>query len=247
MGSEYGDHGDFDHVRDLSVNSVVFSPEQLGIGLEREAARSAQSRTKDDAAVLSELISSMSDYLESARQRERGGVDALNDGAVGGDRVSEERAKQYVERSHFSVGKRVDVLDISYQWYTATIIDVDVMSQRAVLIQYDHFDAIWNEWIPLQKSYRVSPHRARTAVGVSTPSLRSERGGVHALVATKYGRSKHAKDLRAAFESDFESEPRGCLRAHDLWKWSQFFKVSQFLKFEVLKSEFMAPTHSLIC
>ncbi len=97
-------------------------------------------------------------------------------------------------------------MDVSYLWYSASIVDVDVLSQRAVLIEYDDFDAIWNEWIPLHKSYRVAPHRSRTAVGVSNPSLRSERGGVHALVATKYARSKQAKDLRAAFEGDAGSE-----------------------------------------
>merc|ERR1711971_1282136 len=122
------EYGHFDHHRDLSVNSVVFSPEELGIDLER-GAHSSRPRVKDDAMVLSELISSMSDYLESARQRE---MNLMDEELYG---VSDERAKQYVERSHLSVGKKVDVLDVSYQWYSATILDVDVLSQKAVLIQ----------------------------------------------------------------------------------------------------------------
>lgn len=204
---EYDDFEDDDHHRNLSVNSVVLSPEELSqitLGLERETASKHSSRPKQEAVILSELISSMSDYLDSARQREREQI--LNVDHNGSNGVSEERAKQYVERSHFSVGKKVDVLDVSYQWYPATIVDIDVLSKKAVLIQYDDFDAIWNEWIPLHKSYRIAPNKSRIQIGDDIPSLKSERGGVHALITTKFGKSKHAQDLRSAFESDMESQ-----------------------------------------
>ena len=210
--------------RNLSVASLVLTPEQLGIESSTRSPRESSMKksinlSKDDTEVLSDLISSMKSYLDKTTQQDAkngaaagaaGGATANGgDGSsdrrqtfFGGDefKINDEDAKSY--KNNYSIGKKVDVLDVSYHWYSATIIDIDVFDKKAVYIKYDEFEERWNEWVPLSKSHRISPHRSRTNVGEENPALKSDRGGCHALITTRFGKSKNALELQEAFASD---------------------------------------------
>ena len=209
--------------RNLSVASLVISPEQLRLE-PQDSTRMSNNYSngnnkkptvnKDDAEVLTDLISSMKSYLDKTREQENSAgnskVNGMNKNRsasntatfFGGDefKINDEDAKSY--KSNYSIGKKVDVLDVSYNWYSATIIDIDVFDKKAVYIKYDEFEDRWNEWIPLSKSHRISPHRSRTNVGEMNPALKSDRGGCHALITTKFGKSRNALELQEAFSSD---------------------------------------------
>eukprot|EP01084_Bolivina_argentea_P220570 373792_1 len=96
--------------------------------------------------------------------------------------------------SNYGIGNQIDVLDSSYHWYSAKIIDIDVFTKKALLVNYKGFDDKWNEWIPLKKQFRISPH------GMKSLGNGKTEGGQHALIATGYGRSGLAKHLRFALD-----------------------------------------------
>ena len=159
-------HGN--HERDLSVNSLVMSPEQLALERTQEMERESKHKhghskaatvNRGDAEVLTDLISSMRDYLDKTRERELTKTADADDKDKDKNeefKINDEDAKQY--KSNFSVGKKVDVLDVSYNWYPATIIDIDVFDKKAVFIKYDDFEDMWNEWVPLRYAINGCVH-----------------------------------------------------------------------------------------
>eukprot|EP01083_Nonionella_stella_P110009 321556_1 len=97
----------------------------------------------------------------------------------------------------YRIGTSLDVIDASYHWYSAKIVDIDVLHRKALQVHYDGFDDKWNsnEWIPLTKTqFRTALHKSKSQ------GNGKEEGGVHALIATRYGRSRVAGDLRLAFD-----------------------------------------------
>ena len=98
--------------------------------------------------------------------------------------------------SEYSVGKKIDVLDSSYHWYSAQIVDIDVFHKKAFKVHYDGFDDKWNEWIPFKKQFLTAPHKSKSL------GYGRMEGGQHVLIATSYGRSKYAKALRSAMQKD---------------------------------------------
>jgi len=187
-----------DRDRNLSVGSLMISPEQLAID-SRDKKYSMSVVSKDEADTLTDLISSMQSYLDKARDLDAQKADSKEDKKQT-KQVSAEEAKHL--QGDFSVGKRVDVMDVSYVWYTATIIDIDVFDKLAVFVKYDNFEERWNEWIMLSHQYRIAPFGSRTGIGESIPALKNEHGGCHALVTTKYGKSQMAVELQEAFASE---------------------------------------------
>eukprot|EP01083_Nonionella_stella_P033050 90483_1 len=70
------------------------------------------------------------------------------------------------------------------------------------ILIYDAFEENWNEWIPLKGAWRIAPAKSQIVVASNNTMLRGENGGIHCLIATKYGRSKAARDLQDVFSSD---------------------------------------------
>ena len=211
--------------RNLSIASLVLTPDQLAIEPSEtsigphsssnhsnnvslsSAVNKKLGPVKDDQEVLTDLILSMRSYLDKTRQQEPAQKGNDQDGDrrptfFGGDefKINDEDAKSY--KNNFSIGKKVDVLDVSYTWFSATIIDIDVFDKKAVYVSYDNFEDRWNEWVPLNKSHRISPHNTRISIGNINPALKTDQGGIHALLATKFGRSKMALELQEAFASE---------------------------------------------
>lgn len=102
--------------------------------------------------------------------------------------------KQISTNNNFTVGKKIDILDVSYHWYSSTILDIDIFQRKSIRVKYDGFQERWNEWIPFVSSFRISQHKTRS-LGHGKAD-----GGVHVLIATKYGKSLKGKQLRAAVD-----------------------------------------------
>jgi len=99
--------------------------------------------------------------------------------------------------STFSVGKYIDYLDSTYHWLAARVVDIDVVQQKALKVSYAGSAAKCEEWVSFKKClWRTAQHKTK-----SLGHGQSERG-VHALMATKFSRSREAKELRAAMDKD---------------------------------------------
>eukprot|EP01083_Nonionella_stella_P175106 608842_1 len=176
----------------------------LGFDLSFASGQLASQRRQSTTSNLGDLISTMRSYLEKANNEEEEEEAPITPivispppAAVSLKREDEVAAAKQAQ--HFNIGKQVDVLDVSYVWYAATIVDIDVFERKAVYIKYDAFEENWNEWIPLKGAWRIAPAKSRIDV---VCTLRGENDGIHCLIATKYGRSKAARDLQDVFSSD---------------------------------------------
>jgi len=97
----------------------------------------------------------------------------------------------------YSVGAKIDVLDPSFFWYSAEIIDIDFFERRGIKISYDGFSTKWNEWVSIDDKYRICKHKERSLGYGKT------QGGVFSILTTQfYKKDEDAKDLRQYFESD---------------------------------------------
>ena len=73
----------------------------------------------------------------------------------------------------YEIGKKLDVLDGSYYWYSAQVVDVDPFKKKAIRVKYDQFDERWNEWIPFRDTYRLDLHQTRSVVSVRVPKSKN--------------------------------------------------------------------------
>eukprot|EP01084_Bolivina_argentea_P313920 543686_1 len=179
----------------------------------------ASAAGQDERETLNELISSMRSYLDNPSTKQADYV----------AKKQQESGNAVIKSAGpYSVGNVVDVLDVSYVWYSATILDIDAFDKRAIYVSYDEFDEAWNEWIPMNKKYRISPARSRTNVVDMNPLLRTQHGGVHCLCATKYGRNPNAQDLQNVFSSqNYDNErltPKAILIQGHLYKQASWSK-----------------------
>ena len=96
------------------------------------------------------------------------------------------------------LGCKIDVLDSSNFWYSASITSLS--PSEGIKVQYDGFDERWNEWISMKEmSYRIAHHQTRSTIFAkqNNRNLKAQDAtlhknkskkpiGVHALVATRY-------------------------------------------------------------
>ena len=63
----------------------------------------------------------------------------------------------------YTLNTKVDALDSCNYWYSATFVQMDILRQRAVRVQYDGYSAKWNEWIKIDSElYRITTHKTRS-------------------------------------------------------------------------------------
>ncbi len=85
------------------------------------------------------------------------------------------------------------MVDASGYWYSAKVVNVEPY-KRGMKIHYDGFDERWDEWITLKQNHRIAPHKTRSL------GRGQGEGGVHVLLATKFGKSKDGEKLRGVLE-----------------------------------------------
>ena len=104
--------------------------------------------------------------------------------------------------NNIDIGVKLDVLDKSFYWYGAAVIDMrldGIHGAKSALVSYDNFGNDWDEWISLNnETYRLAKCGTRTKIiDKNTHKNVKTMYGIHAIAATRYcQRSKEGLLLR---------------------------------------------------
>ena len=96
----------------------------------------------------------------------------------------------------YTLNTKIDAMDSFNYWYSAKIVQMDILNQRAVRVHYDGYSIKWNEWIKIDTQlYRITTHKTRSM------GHGKKEGGIFSIMATKYYRSKKGKQLRECLKN----------------------------------------------